>query len=202
MWTILPLLLGLAQAAEEPEQGPQSAESEQFDQAEYARKAEEMRKLASRSIWPGVERIFLELTDHNEVLSYDDYVIGAQSARALGKAAEMKERLGQAMKRNYRAEDTREWLDSVQTSFGVARIYADPGAGTLAAVNPPFAPDLRASIEYAGKILAETGSFEGLLPAGEYTLQIGKKKHKVSHFTVVPQVASIYIDRRTKVDGR
>jgi hypothetical protein len=54
-------------------------------EAEHTRLAEEMRKLAQRNAWRGVEGSYarmLVIEKDGVVLTYDDHLLGAQAARA------------------------------------------------------------------------------------------------------------------------
>lgn len=183
----------------DPAVTPDEEPSVLVEQAENKRLSEEMHKLANRNIWTGVERHYRQMVAQGEVLSFRDYMAGAHAAQALGDVNELKSRLRLAQQMNYRSEEVRTWLKRVEVDYGEVRIFADTGQGHLEAVTPPFQPDLRAAIEFASQQLLETGSYSGLLPAGEYRLVIGRRKKRPAEFKVKPLVTTIYIDRRTKL---
>lgn len=138
------------------------------DEAERIRISEEARKLAAKNAWPGVERAFTQLLDSKCSLTFDDYKLGAESARTLGKTLERYERLQAARKIDQRSELI-ETLAAMDDKYGRVEIKGDPRRPpTLTRVAMPFAPDERKSIEYAMEVTAATGAFRGMLPRGEY----------------------------------
>lgn len=140
------------------------------DQAELLRLAEEQKKLAARNAWTGVERSFSNLKATRCELSFDHYFLGAESARYLGKTWEQYERLQLALQIEPRPELT-ESLDAIEASYGRVDLRGDPRRRpALVREEMPFAPDQRKGIEYAQTYVAETGSFYGMLPAGDYTV--------------------------------
>ncbi len=152
----------------------QVAHAGPVEAAEHRRLADEMKAAAGRSLWTAVEEDYLKLRaleDRGEGLTVLDHWLGAQSARALGDIRGCRERLDRAA----RAGGSREviaWLEEIDASYGVLRVTIDPawvGDRALVPATPPFAPDQRASIEFATRALVG-GSFEGLVPAGSYSV--------------------------------
>ena len=88
--------------------------------AEHRQISEEMERLASRNAWSGVERNFkqlLELQEAGEVITYDEWNLGAQAARALGDMGSCRDRLAQAVKLEGKEEDI-AWLEQIDKSYG------------------------------------------------------------------------------------
>jgi len=142
----------------------------QDSRAERLRLSEEMKKLAQRNAWSGVERKYGELRALNIDLPADDHLLGAQAARYLGKTFEVYNRLSRAYRINEDPEVLQE-MESIDGSFG--RIELRGSERFLPRIEPkvmPFAPDARKSIEWANEVMTNTGSFKGMLPAGEYTV--------------------------------
>jgi hypothetical protein len=145
----------------------------EVEEAEHIRLTEEMRRLSKRNAWKGVEAAFVELEqlrDKRDVeLSYEDYWLGAQSARAMGDINAVYNRLKLAAK----ADGTREvieWLSDLDTNYG--QVVLESKKKEVVALTPaamPFAPDQRAAIEAAQAQVAEGGEYSGLLPKGAYT---------------------------------
>ncbi len=136
--------------------------------AESMRLVEEMNKLAGRNAWAGVERNYDKLVALKIELSFDVHYMGAQSARYLGKTWEVYERLERA-----KAIDPQEEIVSsmkaIDLAYGRVDITGNPRKITgLTRAAMPFAPDERKSIEWAKTVVLETGSFYGMLPAGQY----------------------------------
>ena len=61
------------------------------------------------------------------------------------------------------------WLWSIDNTFSKTKIKAPVGT-KFAAVERPFDPTLSRAIQIASKSIAETGTFEGLLPRLMYTV--------------------------------
>jgi hypothetical protein len=145
----------------------------EVEDAEHVRLTEEMRRLSKRNAWKGVEAAFVELEqlrDKRDVaLTYEDYWLGAQSARAMGDINGVYSRLKLAAK----AEGTREvieWLSDLDANYGQVDIESKKKeAVALAPAAMPFAPDQRAAIEAAQAMVAADGEYEGLLPKGQYS---------------------------------
>ncbi len=167
------------------------------ESAEHTQRFEEMQRLASRGAWAGVERAFLaieELEDEGEVLTYDDFWLGAQSARALGHMAHCRSRLARAAQLDG-TTDVITWLEEVDGAYGPVDLGYDRSlTAELTVAAMPFATDQRAAIAWAQEGLVDSRAFDGLLPAGEYTL--GE-----TAFTVVAggDTVKVYLD---PYDGR
>lgn len=166
------LLLALATAV------PAAARAD-CDKAEYNRLSSEAERLAQRNAWAGVERAYLAMVATGCALDFDDHHVGAQSARTLGKMWETYQRFSAAAALDPRPEIA-EALQGFDQSYGRVRIQGDARRRPeLHREAMPFAPDQRKAIEWAQEVLAGTGSFEGMLPLGDY--EVGGQP-----FTVAP----------------
>ena len=149
----------------------------EVEKAEHRRLSEDMEKKAQKNIWAGVERSFQELLalqKAGEVLTYDDWLLGAQAARGLGDMAACKDRLTQALTVEANAE-SQAWLDEINANY-VSVTLKSPNkeaTATLTIEGMLFATDQRLAVEVAQKALAETREFSGLLPVGNYTFTDG-----------------------------
>lgn len=176
---LLPLLAALALS---PVLAPPAFAGD-VEKAEHTRISEEMRKLAARNAWPAVEASFKrleELEKKGEVITYKEFMLGAEAARALGDMTSARSRVERAAKIDP-TKEALDWLSDVDQNYGRVEISFDnryQGAKTLAPSVPPFAPDQRASITFAQAQLEAGKGYTGLLPAGEYT--IGETKLVVS----------------------
>ncbi len=138
------------------------------DMAEKLRLSEEQKKLASRNAWAGVERSYETLLETKCELGYDQHFLGSESARVLGKTWERYERLGKALGIEENQE-LKDQMAAIEADYGRIDIRGDPRRRpTFSRAEMPFAPDQRKSIEWAETYIANTGSFYGMLPAGEY----------------------------------
>jgi hypothetical protein len=140
--------------------------------AEYERLSEELARLATKNAWVGAERAFVELRRTGAELAYDDWLRGAQSARAQGDIASTRERLQAATA----IRDDRQIIDllwQIDQRYGAVLIRCDPDSYLTLSADPPAAPsdpDVLRAIEFAkGRVHAEC-RFDGLLPLGEYHL--------------------------------
>lgn len=193
MLPLLLLLSTLTLAADGPKAGDQPVASEQAPveiskaaQAEYYRLHDECRKLARRQLWPGVERLYLEMEATGAALVYEDYLAGAMAARDAGDVLLAYERLTAAAKLNGTREVI-DWLWSIDTAYGRVELRTEPlGPAELSVATMPMLPDQRAAIEAAQRQLAEGGSYSGMLPAGTYTFA-GQE------FTVTPGPKEVMI---------
>jgi len=138
------------------------------DRAEEIRLTEELRALAQRQAWAGVDRIYRQLDERAAPLEYPELLAGATAARALGDAASARDRLLAAARLNA----TREVIDSlaaIDTHYGPVELNTTGrGPTILQAEDLPFDPEQRAAIEAARLAVARTGQFRGLLPQGRY----------------------------------
>ena len=146
---------------------PQVAYAE-CEQSEKVRLSGELKKLAQRNAWSGVERSYLSLLETKCDLSFDENQLGAESARYLGKTMQMYDRLAAAKELDPQPQIL-ENLSGLDSMYGRVRVKGDARRRpVLSRAAMPFAPDERKSIEWAIEVVAGTGSFEGMLPNGEY----------------------------------
>ena len=185
----LALALALVSAPALAQPGDEDAE-----QAEYIRLSAEMKTLASKNAWEGVERTFQRLEHTGVPLKYQDYFLAAQAARAAGNIAAARDRLLKAndIKEN---REVMDWLWELDSSYGKVSLQCDPGTLQLEPESMPFHPDRAAAVRFAEKQVADTGTFEGYLPEGNYTF--GKFE-----VTVAPRVQTVRIDARGMEVGK
>jgi hypothetical protein len=149
------------------------------DSAEKLRLSDEQKKLAARNAWAGVERQYELLQETKCELSYDNFFLGAESARMLGKVYEQYERLKLALDVAPAKDDNgadpkpgiTDSLSAIEGAYARVEIRGDPRRRpVLSRPEMPFAPDQRKAVEYAQVVMAETGSFKGMLPFGGYVV--------------------------------
>ncbi len=139
------------------------------DRAEYIRLAGEIRNLADRQAWSGVERAYQAALLTQHPLAFRDHVAGAHAAAASGDVSAVRTRLHDA----HQLEEDREiieWLWNIDTDYGKVALTADVGI-ELVATEMSFDPARARAVAYAAEKLAETGTYQGLLPSGAY--QVG-----------------------------
>ena len=131
----------------------------------------EMRHLAKRTAWKGVEKAFLDLEElaasEGVVITEEDYLLGAQSGRSLGKIAEVRQRLAAAHALSSNLEVV-QWLNDIEQSYGPVRLRSKRSSAVLEADQLPFAPDQRAVINQAAERISSEQEYRGLLPSGIY----------------------------------
>lgn len=151
------------------------AHAGEVEKAEHTRLSEEMRKLAQRNAWSAVEANYVrleELEKKGEVISAKEHMLGAESARANGDMTACRSRLDRAVKLEP-SKDGVEWIADLDRRYGSVKIHIDSkftGDRTIVPAVPPFAPDERQSIVLAAAAVSESRAYEGLLPAGDYSV--------------------------------
>ncbi len=172
--------------------GDASAMSKSEAKAEHVRLSEEMSKLAKRGHWRGVDRSYrtMEALQRKDVvLTYDDHYMAAQAARELGNVTLVYRRLQRARDVSPRP-DVENWIGDILNKYGeVELIIPDryKGESNLAVAVMPLQPDQRSTIGMAQQRVTEGKSYNGLLPAGDYTFG----PHE---FKVVPGGSTIVLD--------
>jgi hypothetical protein len=140
------------------------------DESEKVRLSGEIKKLAQRNAWTGVERSYAALLNTGCVLNFKENQLGAESARYLGKTWEMYERLAAAKDLDPQPPIL-ESLSGLDANYGRVEIRGDARRRpVLSREAMPFAPDQRKSIEWAIEVVTGTGSFKGMLPLGDYVV--------------------------------
>lgn len=138
------------------------------DQAERIRLTDEIENLVPKNAWTGVERKYEALMKARCEVDPDTHNAGAKAAEFLGKTYEMYERLRQATGTD-EDELVQQNIAGIEKNYGKVEIRGS-ARKRAALVRPqmPFPPDQVKSIKYAQKVMEGTGSFKGMLPAGDY----------------------------------
>lgn len=156
---------------------PEAASAGQVEDAEHVRLTEEMRRLAKRNAWKGVESAYVELeklgAKGGTRLTFEDHYLGAQASRALGSVNDTYDRLQKALQVGGEKEAVKEaleWLNDLKANYGsVVLTNKLKKPAELSPAQMPFAPDKRNVIVAAQAELASGAAYKGLLPIGEYT---------------------------------
>ena len=157
---LAPLAAGLAHAADPVED---------VNEGEHVRLSSEIKQLATRQAWSGVEKKYEELEKLGVELNFDDLLHGAYAARALGDAQAAYDRLKIAAK-DKGTKEVVDWLYAIDVGYGRVELIATPPRGIeLAAELMPFDPDQRTAVTAAIEKVKDEGQFLGLLPKGKYT---------------------------------
>lgn len=143
--------------------------SEDVNEGEHVRLSSEIKQLATRQAWAGVEKKYEELEKLGVELTFDDLLHGAYAARALGDAQAAYDRLKVAA-RTKGTKEVVDWLYAIDVGYGRVELIATPPRGiTLEASLMPFDPDQRTAVAAAIERVTHDGQFLGLLPKGKYT---------------------------------
>jgi len=164
--SLLILLAPIAGGAEEPEAKPEVSEAAK---AEADRLSGDIRSLALRQVWAGVERKYGQAIALEVPLDADIHLTAAYAARERGDLIAVYERLTRAAERKASREVV-DWLWDLDHNFGRVHLLADrKGSAELTAKQMPMDPNRRQAVVAAVAQANETGSFKGLLPRGQYT---------------------------------
>ena len=181
-------------AGHEPDRGPaasggfaeglQSAsprsQTSGADAAELRRLGAEMKSLAQRNAWAGVERAYKQMLELDGEIPGEMHALAAQAAQTEGDVRETQMRYRKAKAAGYDADLALSSIDdnfvptylSTQAPRPKSDKKADKvGAPVLSIASMPFAPNARKAVEFAIKQLADNWSFNGMLPHGTYTLE-------------------------------
>lgn len=138
-------------------------------EAERVRLSSDIKQLAQREAWVGVERKFGELESLGLPLTFDDLYRGAFAARALGDVQAAYDRLRSAAALEPRKEVI-DWLYAIDSHYGqVTLVAVPPKSVQLDIAEMPFDPNERTAVLAARERVAKEGGFSGLLPRGTYT---------------------------------
>lgn len=149
--------------------------------AEHRRLQGELRKLAQKAAWSGVDRTYVSMVDLGIQLDPNDHLQAAQAAIARGDALLAMLRFRRVIAQrpppdapeedHVTYEDARSALERLETRYGPVSISVGEGRQpVLLRPSAPFAPDERTAVEQATQRLAEERVFRGLLPVGEYEI--------------------------------
>ena len=168
------------------------------DEAEHVRLSEDMKRLSRRNAWRGVEDAYVKLLDlqsRGVQLAFEDHMMGADAATALGDISAAYDRLQRAIAFKP-DEEVAQRIAAIDAAFGKVTIDVESkfvGTFDLKPVEMPFAADQRNAITQAQAALAENRTYQGLLPYGTYT--VGPK-----HFTLAQDKGPVAITL-TQADG-
>ena len=152
----------------EPEFAQVDASADEIASSEYRRLAEEMDRLAKRNAWAGGGRTYQKMLETGVTPDFDDLKTAAHAAQARGDIGEARTRLARAS--TIREEkEVLDWLWAIDSNYGPVLLAGNPGEVALAPKVMPFDPVQARAVQFAVAQVAETGTFEGLLPKGDYT---------------------------------
>ncbi len=150
-------------------------------EAERNRLQEELVKLSQKNAWVGVERIFRQLEALDVELTLEDHLLGAQAAMEGGDMLTALIRLQggvslaiQSSEPSSPYQQAKGLIGELQSQYGLVHIVIhDEGMVPALFRSPmPFSAQERQAIAHAQAHLVERRSFMGLLPAGQYRLDV------------------------------
>ena len=148
---------------------PAPAADEATTSAEVMRLTDEMRNLARRQAWKGVDRSYRSLEALGGTLGFEEYMVGALAARQLGYTSQAYDRLTNAA-RLVPSKEVVDWLFDIDSHYARVRLVGDgTGPATLTTTEVPFDPMQARAIEAATEEAAALGDFIGMLPEGSYS---------------------------------
>ena len=166
---MLPLMFLSIASAETGGESDLSPVELKLARAEADRLSDEIRTLARRQVWNGVERKYRQIVELGVEIDSVVHLTGAYSARESGDLLEVYERLMRASagKPN---EAVIDWLWDLDHNYGRVTLVADRRrTAELSAAEMPLDPNRRNAVQGAVGICEREGRFNGLLPKGEYT---------------------------------
>ncbi|MFK7931006.1 MAG: hypothetical protein AB8H79_22665 [Myxococcota bacterium] len=157
------------------------------NKGEADRLTHELNRLAEKGAWKGVERTYIKLLAESKNLPAAAHITGANAAQQLGDATNASRRYLKAER--VEPGSVGNSLNQYRTAYGrlhVRRVEAT--CIRLSPVERPFDPTHGSAIDFADKQLSELGTFNGLVPAGAYTIG----PHEV---TIVPGTKPTTVQR-------
>jgi hypothetical protein len=148
-------------------------------EAEAVRLDEDLRKLAGRNLWDGVDGAYSRLRGleaQGVVVTREQHELGAQAAKELGQMREARARFGLALaaaRKETEKQEIQNVIKDIDQRFGSVSLTATGRMrrdAKLVLTPAPFASDARAAIAHANDELQLSGNFDGLLPVGSYSL--------------------------------
>ena len=166
--TLLLALIAFGAQARGAEAVPASPEAVAAAAAETDRLSGEIRSLAARQIWSGVERKYRQAITLGSPLEGEIHLVAAYSARDRGDLLAVYERLSRAASQGASKEIV-DWLWDLDHNFGSVNLNADrKGTALLSMAQMPLDPSRRQAVEAAIAMCRDSGEFRGLLPRGDY----------------------------------
>ncbi len=143
-------------------------------QAELVRLQGQLRSLASRGHWTGVDEIYQRMAELEHVKpDLEDHLRGIEAAEALGRPDLAWPRVNAALTLSDSADlierHARLGIFYGEIELTVAKDVSPAGL-TLSMVDMPLDPAQRRVVETAQTSLRATGSYAGLLPLGQYAV--------------------------------
>jgi hypothetical protein len=144
--------------------------SEAAREAEYHRLSGELHRYAERQTWTAVEQAYLGCVATGAQMKFSDHFHAAHAAQSRGDMKAARVRLKKALDLDPDPpRDLIDWLFAIDTTYSVARVQAYEGA-SIVPKKRPFDPVQSRAIDWANEQLQATGTFDGLLPRGVYTV--------------------------------
>jgi hypothetical protein len=135
------------------------------EDAESARLADEVVRLAQKGAWSGVERAYAQMRALPSPIEARIHVLGAEAALAGGDVGGCLARWELA----YALDPDPSYVErytALRDSH--AEVYLEGKGVSLVPAQASFLPQAQAAVGFAAHAIAESGRFHGWLPPGDY----------------------------------
>lgn len=140
--------------------------------AEHERLSQEMRSLADRATWSGVDHVWRRIEALGVEPSQADHVVVARAAEARGNMANAMDHWQAASKLEGNHQELAASRSSaIAGGYGPVDLRTVNPSAELRVLSMPFDPSARRAVDFAVAEAEDSGSFSGLLPPGEYTFE-------------------------------
>ncbi len=133
--------------------------------------ARDLKISSENGDWETVDSYFEQILSYNDIVTYDEFMLGGEAAYQLGKIQQSYERFTYAQGLNDSAE-VRQRLEYIEKNYGsvVLHTNAHKGVEELVYNGEPLDPIEQRAVQQAQEALREKESFYGFLPVGAYAL--------------------------------
>jgi len=135
------------------------------EEAEGARLTDELKNLATKGAWSGVERAYTKLRELPVTVDAKVHVLAAEAALQGGDVGSCLQRWELA----YATDPRPEYVDSYrQVRDTHVEVYLEGRGVSLVMQEASWVPSAQAAVGFAARAIAEDGEFHGWLPEGRY----------------------------------
>ena len=136
--------------------------------AEHQRLSDQLKTLAERNAWSGVDRTFQQLQELGVEPTAGEWRIAALASATAGDAGTAHDRYAKSLE--VEADDgAAHAVSDYTTNYGRVELLCKPGTVDLQIDERPFQPDRARAVDFATLAVTEQGTFDGMLPEAVYT---------------------------------
>ena len=156
--------------------------------AEHQRLSDQLKALAERNAWTGVDRTFTQLQALGVEPTALEWRIAAQASATEGDAGTAHDRYAASLE--VETDDSAvQAVKDYTTNYGRVELLCKPGTVDLQIDQRPFQPDRARAVDFATLAVTEDGVFDGMLPEAVYTFG-------PYSFAVIPEQKKATFDTR------